>query len=1229
MKKLLFTGLLAIAACATFAQQVEKNPAPKSYARKVRKTEKKLTRQAMRNHIMEGKEAEKATPDLFWIQEYIATMNPATGRPEPEALLFVMQNLNNRKGVSSRAMPGTSVTPWTERGPNNIGGRTRALAWDPNDPNYKKVWAGGVTGGLWYNNDITSSSSSWVHVSSLWSNLTVTAIAWDPNNSAVGYVGTGEGFGTNSSTSRGFGVWKTTDSGKTWNQLSSTTGWFYVNDIVVRNESGSSVVYVAVDAMFYQGADHGLSTYGLQRSTNGGSTWTNVIGNSPNGYKYAIADLEIAADNRLWAGTRGNRYGGSDNGGGRVLHSDNGTTWTVSYAHTTKTGRVEVGVAPGHPNTVYAVIEVSQQVSGIIATFDRGANWNNRTEPDDADNGITAADFSRNQAWYDLILTVDPNDSLKVYAGAINLFRSTNGGSSWTQISKWSNNPNMNTLGCPLVHADQHAFLFKPGSSTTCIIGNDGGVYYSTNIGGAATSSSAIVERNKDYNTVQYYWGDFGSGSGNNNMIAGSQDNGTQKFTSAGMNSGTTVTGGDGGYCFISPLNVNKQISSYIYNQYYYTTDNWSTGYQLINDGTTGKFINPAEWDDNGPGLFSGKGTGTAYRITLGTSPGTLETITWGSSGAVSALKAYRLPTSKTRLWVGTDAGKVLVTNDAWVTTPAFTDKSTGINAGNISDIHALRGGDTVVVTLSNYGSSFVNIYLSTNGGTSWSSREGNLPNMPVWSIALNPNNLGEAIIGTEAGIYGTTNFFGSSPTWTAYNTGMGTVKIRNIRYRASDKMLLAVTHGRGLFTSDAWSKNLPIVRFGASNRDVCTNQNISFTDSTLNDPTQWAWTFSPRNFSYMAGTDSSSKNPVVRFTKGGVYQVKLTATNSLGSGVLTKNSWITVTDTIPGMAAVFMSKSSLCAGDTFTMSINIPAALQGSIEAYQWRRNLTNTVATATYNLAPAKNDSFSVLLTSNKKCVSPSSFRTAIVRPAVNDIVNASAKISSGYGCTGRPLTLTVNGTNTGGIPAWNWFKNGSPVAGSGSSLNIATPVNGDQYWATVNVAGPCVRPSNIISSDTASIVLQNTPATPVITRNYDTLFAQNLGSGTYQWFRGGVAAGTGRIFRAAANGTYRCVYSENGCASDTSAAVVFNSLGLNDLDAGQWLYPNPANDHVMVPAGCGHDIRIFDAAGARVAGSAYQVTDNSGTIRLDVPVLSPGIYQVVISGKSGQCRYRFIKQ
>jgi hypothetical protein len=144
-------------------------------------------------------------PDLAWEQDFLTTLDPSTGKPEKSRLFPTLDVIDQMKSALTPAVPGSSTTSaWAERGPNNVAGRTRALVWDPNDATGKKVWAGGVTGGLWYNNDITSTSSQWQSVNDFWDNIAITCIAFDPINSQIMYVGTGEGFGA--SASRGAGI---------------------------------------------------------------------------------------------------------------------------------------------------------------------------------------------------------------------------------------------------------------------------------------------------------------------------------------------------------------------------------------------------------------------------------------------------------------------------------------------------------------------------------------------------------------------------------------------------------------------------------------------------------------------------------------------------------------------------------------------------------------------------------------------------------------------------------------------------------------------------------------------------------------------------------------------------------------------------------------------------------------------------------------------------------------
>ena len=161
-------------------------------------------------------------PDLRGMREYLMTYDLSTQDIPKERLIDGMSVAENRINGSRYSNRLTEVN-WEERGPNNIGGRTRAILIDPSNSN--KLWGAGVSGGLWYNNDITSDTEDWNLVDATWGSLAVSSITYDPNNTNIMYVGTGERMGNYTSdgsnwyspgVSKGLGIWKTTDSGATW-----------------------------------------------------------------------------------------------------------------------------------------------------------------------------------------------------------------------------------------------------------------------------------------------------------------------------------------------------------------------------------------------------------------------------------------------------------------------------------------------------------------------------------------------------------------------------------------------------------------------------------------------------------------------------------------------------------------------------------------------------------------------------------------------------------------------------------------------------------------------------------------------------------------------------------------------------------------------------------------------------------------------------------------------------
>jgi hypothetical protein len=739
----------------------------------------------------EREESEGDNPDRAMLQNFLMTMDPELLRPTPWVLREY--NLSTAKfrdyEKNSEFAQATSLatgTSWTERGPKQVGGRTRALMFDPNDANKRKVWAGGVSGGLWVNTNITDANTAWQKVDDFWDNLAVTCIAADPINSQIFYVGTGEGW-FNADAVTGAGIWKTTNGGTSWTQLASTISYTFVNDIVVRNEGGVGVVYAGVQ-------NSSVANNGLFRSANGGTSWTQVLPASIN--NESVTDIEIGKDNKLYVGAR------SKIGGSAAIYLSthaNGAVWTTQN-YPSFDGRVEIACSPSSELVAYVVFENDNEVGSIKRTSDGGTNWTEINTPVDADLGIPADDFSRGQAWYDLVLTVHPTDPNICLVGAIDIFSTVNGGTSWSQISKWSNNSNLNTLNCSLVHADQHNIVFRPGFPNEIIVGNDGGVYYCTNITNAATTN-VFSSRNLNYNVTQFYSAALHP-SNSNFMLGGTQDNGTQKFTLTGFDNTVNAMGGDGGMCFIDQLNPQFQIGSFTGNNYRLSTDGGATfSTLLIDDDATGNFINQGDYDSNLKILYTGKSSTEIYRVTNVTTTRNLTSLPISLGSSASAFRVSPHATTVSNLYVGTMAGKLFKIANAQaasispveITGPLFP-------GGAISSIAFGASESQILVTFSNYGVN--SVWETRNGGTTWTSREGNLPNMPIRWAEYHPQNFDQVYLATELGVWSSDNINVASPVWTSTNGGLANVRTDMLRVRKSDGMIMAATHGRGVFTA-------------------------------------------------------------------------------------------------------------------------------------------------------------------------------------------------------------------------------------------------------------------------------------------------------------------------------------------------------------------------------------------------------------------------------------------
>ena len=770
---------------------------------------------------------EQIPPNAQNDYDFLITKNPNSDRPTPENLLDIKKDI--RAHFKKIGKNTDNLLQWEERGPDNIGGRTRAIMFDPNDATHKKVFAGGVSGGLWYNNDITNSESSWNNINDFWTSLGVTCIAYDPNNSQVFYVGTGE---SSARSTRGGGLWKSTDGGDTWNNIplsldngqTVSTEAYYINDLSVRNNSGISEIFFSATPKFYMEQWHSMETGGLWKSTDGGANFTKVKLESSETVTTSNIpyDIELGSDNSIWIGTVGSSYGGGPKGG-KVYKSTDGTSFTKIYDVNANSGytsqnRVEIAVAPSNPNVAYVIIADNLDYNGgkggnikMVKTLDGGSSWHDMPLPNDADTGIPDHDFTRGQSFYDLILQVKPDDENYLFAGGIDLFYSENAAQDpttgtdmeWTQAAHWRGSHTY-----PFLHADQHEIIFNPSNYNEVIIGNDGGIYICEDLSTVISTEDRFKfeNRNKDYNITQLYAGDIYKTSSLEFMVAGAQDNGTQYYVNPGMNSTFEISDGDGGFCFFDDDEEDDiVITSYVYNNYHLFTKSGTLKNSFGLGNNIGTFINPTDYDSKTNTLIGAAGTGnvSVYEITGTNVKTSTKSLKGFSSAKVSAIKIspFQLNTGKTDAFLGTQGSKILHLQDmSGLFGTTVVDISSPDFRGVVSSIDIGASTNEMLATFSNYG--IESVWYTNDGGDHWESKESNLPDMPIrWGV-FNKADRKNVFIATELGVWETKNITASAPIWKPANEGLANVRVNMLSTSDYDNTLIAATYGRGLFSA-------------------------------------------------------------------------------------------------------------------------------------------------------------------------------------------------------------------------------------------------------------------------------------------------------------------------------------------------------------------------------------------------------------------------------------------
>jgi hypothetical protein len=319
----------------------------------------------------------------------------------------------------------------------------------------------------------------------------------------------------------------------------------------------------------------------------------------------------------------------------------------------------------------------------------------------------------------------------------------------------------------------------------------------------ATAVSPDFKEINKNYNTLQFYSGAIHPAVGSNEFMGGLQDNGTQWYHGSPMTKNTSVSGGDGAYCFFD--DTGFRISSVYYNLYYFMSNTFYNGYDQMYG--TGIFINPCDYDRLNKTLYANAVT---YAGNYAENLVLISGIPTNPSGRLVNLKTANLvpfssvkvspfsAKNSTTLFTGTQSGKLYRVKNAQYTPEVKEIGSSKFPTANISSIDIGENENVLLVTFSNYGVS--SVWESRNGGTTWTEKEGNLPDIPVrWAI-YHPQNSDLVMLATEIGIWSTDNIKAGSVTWKPETDGFANVRVDMLCKRNSDNKVLAATHGRGLF---------------------------------------------------------------------------------------------------------------------------------------------------------------------------------------------------------------------------------------------------------------------------------------------------------------------------------------------------------------------------------------------------------------------------------------------
>ncbi len=688
-------------------------------------------------------------------------------------------------------------------GPAVTSGRVVAIAVNPNDR--AKYFVGAASGGVWKTDN---DGATWTPVFDGEGSYSIGAIALDPKDPNVVWVGTGEN-NSQRSVSYGDGIYKSEDGGKSWKNVGLKHSE-HIGRIAI-DPRNSNTVYVAAEGPLWgPGGDRGVF-----KTTDGGKTWKNVLSISEN---TGVADVALDPEDPdvLYAAAYQRRrhvWTLIDGGPESAIYksTDAGATWNKlkSGLPSVDMGRIGLAISPADHNVVYATVEAADKKGGIFRSQDRGATWEKRN------------DFDQTAMYYGQIVA-DPKNVDRVYVMNVFIMVSDDGGKT------------LHRLGEHWKHVDNHVLWIDPNDTNYYLVGCDGGVYESFDRA-ANWAFKANLPLAQFYDVAvdnaKPFYGVFGGTQDNNSL------GGPSRTSSASgiVNSDWYVTaGGDG---FRSQVDPDDPNTIYAESQY---------GGLIRFDRRTGEFVGiqpvepkggpPYRWNWDSPlivstwshtrlyfganKLFRSDDRGDSWKaispdLTRQIDRDTLPVMgrIWGPDavaknastsfyGNIVALSES--PKKEGVIFVGTDDGLLQITDDGGANWRKIEKVASVPERTYVSRLLASsHDAATVYAAFDNHKNSDFKPYLfkSTDTGKSWTSISSNLPeNGPVLAIAEDPVDPNLLFAGTEFGVFFTVD---GGKKWIQLKGDFPTIAVRDAVIQKREGDLVLATFGRGFYILD------------------------------------------------------------------------------------------------------------------------------------------------------------------------------------------------------------------------------------------------------------------------------------------------------------------------------------------------------------------------------------------------------------------------------------------